>query len=75
MDLDKHDITLLRSTVEDEDGNPVTTYGLSCNLKGRNIAIRDLSTKRSDVEIFISNLINGGGSLSLLDDLLEDFVS
>ena len=70
-----YDLTLIRNTLETEDGTEVTTYGVSYVSNGRTITLRHLSTKRSEVEFFISALINGGGSLSLMDDLIEDFVS
>lgn len=71
----KYNLTLIRNTLETEDGKEVTTYGISYTHLSRTINLRHLSTKRSEVEFFIQAITNGGGSLSAIDDLLEDFIS
>ncbi len=70
-----HDLRLVRNTIEDEDGRSVVTYGVSYTQGERTITVRHLSTKKSEVEFFIASLTNSEGSLSLMDDLLEDFIS
>jgi len=70
-----HDITLIRNTFEDEDGNSVVTYGVRYTVNDRVYTVRHMSTKRYEVEAFIACLIDTDDSLSAIDDLLEDFVS
>ena len=75
MDFEKHNITLIRGSVLDENGNSVTTYGLYYRSGNHTYTVRDLSTKRCDVELFIHNLINDNTSLSAIEDIVEDFIS
>ena len=73
--MNRHDITLIRNILEDEDGNEITTYGVQYTVNERVYTVRHMSTKRVEVETFIACLINTDDSLSSMDDLLEDFVS
>ena len=71
----KYDLTIIRNTFTTEDGREIKTYGVSYTQGKRTITVRHLSTKRSEVEFFVNSILSSDGSLSLMDDLLEDFVS
>lgn len=71
----RYDLTLIRNTLITEDGKEVTTYGVSYTQKNRTITVRHLSTKKNEVDFFINSLLSSDGSISLIDDLLEDFIS
>ena len=70
-----YELTLIKNTILDENGREIASYGITYADKDHTITVRHLSTKRSDVEFFIAALSRSSGSLSLIDDLLEDFVS
>lgn len=75
LDYNVYNISLIKGSVKDDEGKPIPTYGIYYTANGRTYTVRDLSTKRCEVELFINNLISGGVYLSLMDDLIEDFVS
>ena len=71
----KHAIRLIRGVIRGEDGEKTTSYGVSYRADGKEYTVRDLSTHRSAVELFVRRLRGDGNFAVLTDDLPEDFIS
>ena len=68
-------IHLICGVTTNEDGDRVPSYGISYRSDGKEYTVRDLSTRRRDVENFVRRLRGDDNFAQLMDDLIEDFIS
>ena len=72
---EKGSIRMIRGVIRGENGEKITSYGVSYRAGGKEYTVRDLSTHRSAVEVFVRRLRGDDNFSLLMDDLLEDFIS
>ncbi len=63
-------LTLNKSTIIDEDGNEIETYGITCGER----VVKDISTDKQKVEVLIDKCNKNNVSPIHLDDIIDDFL-